>query len=60
MDFFRLKMLKTHPILHAVCDRPSLKDGERQFRPRSFHKLEDKSNETQTQMKLKIPQITLK
>ena len=32
----------------AVCDRPSLKDGERQFRPGSFHELQDNSNETQT------------
>ena len=48
MDFFRLKTLKSHTNAHAVRDRPSLKDGERQFRPRSFHELQDNSNETQT------------
>ena len=48
MDFFRLKTLKSHTNAHAVRDRPSLKDGERQFRPGSFHELQDNSNETQT------------
>ena len=48
MDFFRLKTLKWHTNAHAVRDRPSLKDGERQFRPGSFHELQDNSNETQT------------
>lgn len=48
MDFFRLKLLKSHTNAHAVRDRPSLKDGERQFRPGSFHELQDNSNETQT------------
>ena len=48
MNFFRLKTLKSHTNAHAVCDRPSLKDGERQFRPGSFHELQDNSNETQT------------
>ena len=48
MDFFRLRTLKSHTNPHAVRDRPSLKDGERQFRPGSFHELEDNSNETQT------------
>ena len=48
MGFFRLKTLKSHTNAHAVRDRPSLKDGERQFRPGSFHELQDNSNETQT------------
>ena len=48
MDFFRLKTLKSHTNAHAVRDGPSLKDGERQFRPGSFHELQDNSNETQT------------
>ena len=48
MEFFRLKTLKSHTNAHAVRDRPSLKDGERQFRPGSFHELQDNSNETQT------------
>ena len=48
MDFFRLKRLKSHTNAHAVRDRPSLKDGERQCRPGSFHELQDNSNETQT------------
>ena len=48
MDFFRLKTLKSHTNARAVCDRPSLKDGERQFRPGSFHELQDNSNVTQT------------
>ena len=39
---------KSHTNAHAVCDRPSLKDGERQFRPGSFHELQDNSNVTQT------------
>ena len=62
MDFFRLKTLKSHTKAHAVRDRPSLKDGERQFRPGSFHELQDNSKmkNKQTQMKLKMPQITLK
>ena len=41
-------MLKLHTNPHAVRDRPSLKDDERQFRPGSFHELQDNSNETQT------------
>ena len=45
---------------HTQFVIPSLKDGERQFRPGSFHELQDNSNETQTQMKLKMSQITLK
>ena len=48
MDFFRLKMLTSHTNAHAVRDRPSLKDGERQFRSGSFHELQDNSNESQT------------
>ena len=48
MDFFRLRTLKSHTNPHAVRDRPSLKDGGRQFRPGSFHELQDNSNETQT------------
>ena len=48
MDFFRLKTLKSHTNAHAVRDRPSLKDGERQFRPGSLHELQDNSNEKQT------------
>ena len=48
MDFFRLKTLKSHTNAHAIRDRPSLKDGERQFRPGSFQELQDNSNETQT------------
>ena len=48
MAFFRFKTLKSHTNAHAVRDRPSLKDGERQFRPGSFHELPDNSNETQT------------
>ena len=47
MDFFRLKTLKSHTNAHAIRDRPSLKDGERQFRPGSFQELQDNSNETQ-------------
>jgi len=43
-----LKTLKSHTNAHADRDRPSLKDGERQFRPGSFHELQDNSNETQT------------
>ena len=45
MDFFRLKTLTSHINAHAVRDRPSLKDGKRQFRPGSFHELQDNSNE---------------
>ena len=45
MDFFRLKTFKSHTNAHAVRDRPSLKDGERQFRAGSFHELQDNSNE---------------
>ena len=48
MDFFRLKTLTSHTNAHAVRDRPSLKDGERQFRSGSFHELQDNSNESQT------------
>ena len=48
MDFFRLKTLKSHTNANAVRDRPSQTDGERQFRPGSFHELHDNSNETQT------------
>lgn len=44
----RSNRTQTHTNAHAVRDRPSLKDGERQFRPRSFHELQDNSNETQT------------
>ena len=61
MGFFRLKTLKSHTNAHAVRDRPSLKDGERQFGPGSFHELQDNSNETQTNSnEAKMPQITLK
>ena len=48
MDFFRLKTLTSHTDAHAVRDRPSLKYGKRQFRPGSFHELQDNSNESQT------------
>ena len=47
MDFFRFKTLKTHTNAHAVRDRPTLNDGERQFRPGSFRELKNNSNETQ-------------
>ena len=47
MDFFRLKTLTSHTDAHAVRDRPSLKYGKRQFRPGSFHELQDNSNESQ-------------
>ena len=48
MDFFRLNTLTSHIDAHAVRDRPSLKYGKRQFRPGSFHELQDNSNESQT------------
>ena len=59
MDFFHLKTLKLHTNAHAVRDRPSLKDGERQFRPGSFHELQDNNGWIHEFLKRVANSITL-